>query len=155
MSGLTWNRPVLQLYLHYCPVLQLYLEYQLKPTWDWLITIMDSTEAQLRFGSALSNTSDPASPSHPLHTSHSRAARDRSGREETRILQVVDSRRRRFGAIGTRSIVDSELLYKTFYLLVVKKGFSSICISYNEVDCYLMHFLTGHPLAVNFVHNIM
>ncbi|XP_052763231.1 E3 ubiquitin-protein ligase UBR5-like isoform X2 [Mya arenaria] len=80
--------------------LQLYLEYQLKPTWDWLITIMDSTEAQLRFGSSLSNTSDPANPAHPLHTGPSRLGRERTGREETRILQVVDSRRRRFGAIG-------------------------------------------------------
>ena len=61
---------------------------------------MDSTEAQLRFGSALSNTSDPASPGHPLHTSNTRTTRERTGREETRILQVVDSRRRRFGAIG-------------------------------------------------------
>ncbi|KAL4218424.1 E3 ubiquitin-protein ligase ubr5 [Mactra antiquata] len=79
--------------------LQLYLEYQLKPTWDWLITILDSTEAQLRFGSALSNTSDPSNPSHPL--CHSRNARERTGREEQRILQVVDTRRRqRFGALG-------------------------------------------------------
>ncbi|XP_060590423.1 E3 ubiquitin-protein ligase UBR5-like isoform X1 [Ruditapes philippinarum] len=79
--------------------LQLYLEYQLKPTWDWLITILDSTEAQLRFGSALSNTSDPANPSHPL--CHVRTARERTRREETPILQVVDTRRRqRFGALG-------------------------------------------------------
>ena len=85
---------------------QLYLEYQLKPTWDWLITIMDSTEAQLRFGSALSNASDPASPNHPLHTSHgSRPARDRASRDEQRILQVVDSRRRqRFGILGRLNI---------------------------------------------------
>ena len=47
--------------------IQLYLEFHLKPTWDWLITVMDSTEAQLRFGSALSETTDPNHPSHPLH----------------------------------------------------------------------------------------
>ena len=35
--------------------LQLLIEYQMKPNWDWLMTVMDSTEAQLRFGSALSN----------------------------------------------------------------------------------------------------
>lgn len=28
--------------------LQCYLERQLKPTWDWLVTVMDATEAQLR-----------------------------------------------------------------------------------------------------------
>jgi E3 ubiquitin-protein ligase EDD1 len=35
--------------------LQLLIEFQMKPNWDWLMTVMDSTEAQLRFGSALSN----------------------------------------------------------------------------------------------------
>lgn len=77
---------------------QMYLEYQLKPTWDWLITIMDSTEAQLRFGSSLSSTSDPAIPGHPLYP----GARVRGDRVqgENRILQVVDSRRRRFGTVG-------------------------------------------------------
>ena len=34
--------------------LQLLIEYQMKGNWDWLMTVMDSTEAQLRFGSALS-----------------------------------------------------------------------------------------------------
>lgn len=29
---------------------QIYLEFCLKPTWDWLLTVMDATEAQLRFG---------------------------------------------------------------------------------------------------------
>lgn len=28
--------------------LQCYLERQLKSTWDWLVTVMDATEAQLR-----------------------------------------------------------------------------------------------------------
>ncbi|XP_069676360.1 E3 ubiquitin-protein ligase UBR5 isoform X2 [Periplaneta americana] len=47
--------------------LQLYLEYHLKPTWDWLLTVMDSTEAQLRFGASLTHSSDPTHPGHPLH----------------------------------------------------------------------------------------
>ncbi|KAH3897177.1 hypothetical protein DPMN_021362, partial [Dreissena polymorpha] len=84
--------------------LQLYLEYQLKPTWDWLITIMDSTEAQLRFGSSLIHATDSASPSHPLHgvsQGPRGLPRDRTSRDEARILQVVDSRRRRIGAIGS------------------------------------------------------
>jgi hypothetical protein len=37
--------------------LQLLIEYQIKPNWDWLMTVMDSTEARLRFGSAHSNLS--------------------------------------------------------------------------------------------------
>ncbi|KAK6633415.1 hypothetical protein RUM44_004018 [Polyplax serrata] len=47
--------------------LQLYVDYHLKPTWDWLLMVMDSTEAQLRFGAALTNSSDPNHPGHPLH----------------------------------------------------------------------------------------
>ncbi|KAJ9576563.1 hypothetical protein L9F63_025542, partial [Diploptera punctata] len=43
------------------------LEYHLKPTWDWLLTVMDSTEAQLRFGASLTHSSDPTHPGHPLH----------------------------------------------------------------------------------------
>ncbi|KAK2726284.1 hypothetical protein QYM36_000668 [Artemia franciscana] len=35
--------------------LQRLLANRLKDTWDWLVTVMDSTEAQLRFGTALSN----------------------------------------------------------------------------------------------------
>ncbi|XP_046667814.1 E3 ubiquitin-protein ligase UBR5 isoform X3 [Homalodisca vitripennis] len=47
--------------------LQTYLESRLKPTWDWLLTVMDSTEAQLRFGASLTHSSDPTHPGHPLH----------------------------------------------------------------------------------------
>ena len=47
--------------------LQCYIEHRLKPTWDWLLTIMDATETQLRFGASLTHLSDPAHPSHPLH----------------------------------------------------------------------------------------
>ena len=39
--------------------LQQFLEFRLKPVWDWLVNVMDSTEAQLRFGVALSNASTP------------------------------------------------------------------------------------------------
>ncbi len=45
------------------------VEEQLRPNWTWLMTVMDSTEAQLRFGSALSNSSDSSHPLHPLYTS--------------------------------------------------------------------------------------
>merc|ERR1719347_1470047 len=42
--------------------LQLLIEYHMKPNWDWLMTILDSTEAQLRFGSALSSLTDSLLP---------------------------------------------------------------------------------------------
>lgn len=38
------------------------MDYRLKPTWDWLLMVMDSTEAQLRFGAALTHSSDPNHP---------------------------------------------------------------------------------------------
>lgn len=83
---------------------QLYLEQHLRPTWQWLVAVMDSTEAQLRFGSALSNNSDPSCPQHPLHTNYSRTQRERSAppREEARSLQVLEHNRRRlrFGTLG-------------------------------------------------------
>jgi E3 ubiquitin-protein ligase EDD1 len=51
--------------------LQLLIELRLKPNWDWLMSVMDSTEGQLRFGSALTHSSDPTHPAHPLHASGS------------------------------------------------------------------------------------
>ena len=46
--------------------LQMLIENTLKPNWDWLMLVLDSTEAQLRFGSALANSTDPNQPGHPL-----------------------------------------------------------------------------------------
>ncbi|XP_055998190.1 E3 ubiquitin-protein ligase UBR5-like isoform X2 [Ostrea edulis] len=81
--------------------LQYYTEMHLTLTWDWLINIMDSTEAQLRFGAALCHTTDPANPNHPFHSNYVRNLRERTNREESRILQALDRRRARFGTIGT------------------------------------------------------
>lgn len=82
--------------------MQTYVDEHLSSTWEWMVAIMDSTEAQLRFGSALSNRSDPSCPQHPLHSNHMRTSREpRPPRDEARPLQVIDTRRRhRFGAIG-------------------------------------------------------
>ena len=56
--------PALPRYLEITPQdaahLQQFVEVRLKPVWDWLINVMDSTEAQLRFGVALSNASTPS-----------------------------------------------------------------------------------------------
>lgn len=43
------------------------MEQRLKPTWDWILTVMDATEAQLRFGASLTHSTDPSHPLHPLH----------------------------------------------------------------------------------------
>ena len=49
----------------------MYLEGHLKPTWDWLLTVMDATEAQLRFGVSLTRSADPTHPEHPLNNAPS------------------------------------------------------------------------------------
>ncbi|KAH7947257.1 hypothetical protein HPB52_008998 [Rhipicephalus sanguineus] len=68
--------------------MQAYLDFHLKPTWDWLVAVMDSTEAQLRFGCALSNHSDPSSTL--------AAPRARRGLFEDRLVAAgsLDGRRR-------------------------------------------------------------
>ena len=38
---------------------QEFVDKQMRLNWEWLMSILDSTEAQLRFGSALSSASDP------------------------------------------------------------------------------------------------
>lgn len=73
----------------------MYLEHHLQPTWDWLITVMDSTEAQLRFGCALTSESNPSHPSHPMHSSlHTRSVRSRGESEGRSSTGTVESRRR-------------------------------------------------------------
>ena len=62
--------------------LQLQIEYHMKPNWEWLMSVMDSTEAQLRFGTALSNNSDPSHPGHPLYT-NSRSSRSSQAERTT------------------------------------------------------------------------
>lgn len=47
------------------------LESRLKPTWDWVLNVMDATEAQLRFGASLTHSTDPSHPLHPLHLNSS------------------------------------------------------------------------------------
>merc|ERR1719370_533788 len=42
--------------------LQHLIEYLMKPNWEWLMAVLDSTEAQLRFGSALAGATDPTAP---------------------------------------------------------------------------------------------
>ncbi|XP_022226183.2 E3 ubiquitin-protein ligase hyd isoform X3 [Drosophila obscura] len=48
---------------------QAFVETRLKSTWDWMFTVMDGTEAQLKFGAYLTNYTDPNHPLHPLNLS--------------------------------------------------------------------------------------
>lgn len=56
---------------------------------------MDSTEAQLRYGSALSSAGDPGHPSHPLHASQHSARRERMTAREEASLRTLEGRRYR------------------------------------------------------------
>ncbi|XP_013417983.1 E3 ubiquitin-protein ligase UBR5 isoform X2 [Lingula anatina] len=64
--------------------LQMHVEHRLKETWDWLITIMDSTEAQLRYGSIVSGNTDPAHAAHPMHGTFLRTQRERKAEQPAR-----------------------------------------------------------------------
>uniref|UniRef100_A0A1B6DHC7 HECT-type E3 ubiquitin transferase n=1 Tax=Clastoptera arizonana TaxID=38151 RepID=A0A1B6DHC7_9HEMI len=66
--------------------LQNFLENRLKPTWDWLLTVMDSTEAQLRFGASLTHASDPTHPGHPLHQTTGNVSGSNSGSLSLSVL---------------------------------------------------------------------
>lgn len=72
---------------------QNYVEEKLIPTWNWMVSIMDSTEAQLRYGSALSSAGDPGHPSHPLHASQHSARRERMTAREEASLRTLEGRR--------------------------------------------------------------
>uniref|UniRef100_A0A8C7DH14 E3 ubiquitin-protein ligase UBR5 n=1 Tax=Oncorhynchus kisutch TaxID=8019 RepID=A0A8C7DH14_ONCKI len=74
--------------------LQNFVEEKLIPTWNWMVSIMDSTEAQLRYGSALSSAGDPGHPSHPLHASQHSARRERMTAREEASLRTLEGRRR-------------------------------------------------------------
>lgn len=57
------------LYISYQEIVQLQIriEEKLKPVWQWVLSVMDATEAQLKFGASLTNTTDPSNPLHPLY----------------------------------------------------------------------------------------
>ncbi|XP_068992895.1 E3 ubiquitin-protein ligase UBR5 isoform X2 [Neodiprion pinetum] len=85
--------------------LQLYLEGHLKPTWDWLMTVMDATEAQLRFGVSLTRSADPAHPEHPLNVAPSLAGGNFTGLLNSAALSLTlqsnTSRNQRSGITTT------------------------------------------------------
>ena len=58
-----------------------------------MVSIMDATEAQRRYGSALSSAGDPGHPSHPLHASQHSARRERMTAREEATLRTLEGRR--------------------------------------------------------------
>lgn len=78
------------------------IEKRMRPTWDWLVSVMDSTEGQLRLGCSLTNSSIGV-PSFSGHAAGSRASSSR--REESRSVERSSVSRRstatRFSAPAT------------------------------------------------------
>ncbi|CAK9249869.1 unnamed protein product [Sphagnum jensenii] len=73
-----------------------FIEIRLKPTWDWLMTVMDSTEGQLRFGCALTNTTGSigfSSPTIPTSTQQSQSSRATTITSATRRVNLNDENR--------------------------------------------------------------
>jgi hypothetical protein len=112
-----------------CCHVQAYVERHLKPVWDWLVTVLDATEAQLQFGSTLSysdrtnqpsgyatalsagaaasTVAPPASVQRSLHV-------DRALREEQQLSQVLEKRRTRFmpGTFGLTSVIIGDVKFR-------------------------------------------
>lgn len=74
-------------------------DQHLHTTWKWLWQVMDTTEAQLRFGASLTAVSDPTHPQHPLFDSQTKAKATRGGASSTNILRSWgENRRKKRGA---------------------------------------------------------
>ncbi|XP_056647890.1 E3 ubiquitin-protein ligase hyd isoform X1 [Diorhabda sublineata] len=71
--------------------LQIYLEFRLKPTWDWLLTVMDATEAQLKFGASLTNSLDLTTTGNPLNTGSNSTGGGRRNMPATSLTSLVTS----------------------------------------------------------------
>lgn len=90
--------------------LQLYLEAHLKPTWDWLLTVMDATEAQLRFGVSLTRSADPTHPEHPLNNAPSLSGGNFTGLLNSAALSLTlqgNTNRNQRSGIATSSNISA------------------------------------------------
>ncbi|XP_058822733.1 E3 ubiquitin-protein ligase hyd isoform X2 [Topomyia yanbarensis] len=77
--------------------LQMYVEKRLRPTWEWILTVMEATEAQLRFGASLTDSTDSTHPLHPLNTPSSS---NTANNTTTGVMGIV-ARSRNRAAIST------------------------------------------------------
>lgn len=86
----------------------MYLEGHLKPTWDWLLVVMDATEAQLRFGVSLTRSADPTHPEHPLNNAPSLSGGNLTGLLNSAALSLTlqgnAGRNHRSGMTATSNI---------------------------------------------------
>ena len=70
-----------------------FVEKRMRPTWDWLVYIMDATEGQLKFGSSLTNSSGGTIPSGMFSGSQTLVSgQSASGRSRHEASRVSDSR---------------------------------------------------------------
>ena len=112
------------------------MECHLKPTWDWLVTVMDATEAQLQFGSTLGTMSDKTNqPTYSAHNSVQRNIRpDRSLRDD-QLLQTFEKRRARFlPGINCNILLNYhwKLLFTDIYTTIQNKIGNMIKLIYND-----------------------
>ncbi|XP_064552253.1 E3 ubiquitin-protein ligase hyd [Drosophila montana] len=86
----------LKIHIEEAIAVQAFVEKRLKPTWDWMFTVMDGTEAQLKFGAYLTNYTDPNHPLHPLNLSAQAATSQASTSTSTTVgVNVIGSSSRR------------------------------------------------------------
>ncbi|XP_075147167.1 E3 ubiquitin-protein ligase hyd isoform X2 [Haematobia irritans] len=103
LSGLTYNilndiESSLKVLPEEATKLQEFVEKCLRPTWDWMFSVMDSTEAQLKFGAYLTNYTDSAHPLHPLNLSaqnNSNQSSNQSNSAPSAGINILSSSSRR------------------------------------------------------------
>ncbi|CAG0918967.1 unnamed protein product [Notodromas monacha] len=88
---------------------QIYVEKILKSTWDWLLTVMDATEGQLRFGAALAQASGKSTtPAFDPHSRHSTSSS--SGRTDRDAARVGSSA----ASVGSRRVFFARALRRVY-----------------------------------------
>lgn len=106
--------------------------------WNWLVGVMDSTEAQLRFGTALVSSTDSTNPNHPMNPSYGRQS-DQSGVSSrsaaaSRTAQAWAQRRHRLPVIGMSihgSVTFSSMCCSLFVLFSNKRVHCSLAIAFD------------------------
>lgn len=90
----------------------MYVERRLRPTLEWILTVMDSTEAQLRFGGSLTDSADPSHPLHPLNNPPAPAANSStttsstSGTSSTLVIGMCRLRSIMFARLVEQDVCD-------------------------------------------------
>ncbi|VEN44475.1 unnamed protein product [Callosobruchus maculatus] len=108
------NGNVMEVYQDDIYNVQIYLEFRLKPTWDWLLTVMDATEAQLKFGASLTNSLDPSVGTQQYNSASTSGT---STSRQSNRLPVTNSST----AFGNRIVGDSQH--------AARREFLSYCLS--------------------------